>query len=294
MADEIKKLKFKRNAELQIEVVPLPTLTRVSKDHLVIPHRTNFYHIFLFENCQPTHFVDFEPIKIEPYSLLFIDKNRVHQFDQLLQYEGRVLIFTDDFFCTTENDTRFLRSSILFNDLADQPTIKLNTTDFEKYINICEDITEELFLPADNSKPVLLKNLLQNFLLLAEREKRKQGFTELKKGADLDYTLLFRDLLEINYTKLKSVNDYAKIICISEKRLGQATAKVLGKSPKEIINDRILLEAKRILAHTHLSIKEIGQDLGFDDPAYFVRSFKKHTATTPVEFRETYLKKYHS
>jgi len=294
MADEIKKLKFKRNAELQIEVVPLPTLTRVSKDHLVIPHRTNFYHIFLFENCQPTHFVDFEPIKIEPYSLLFIDKNRVHQFDQLLKYEGRVLIFTDDFFCTTENDNRFLRSSILFNDLADQPTIKLNTTDFEKYINICEDITEELFLPADNSKPVLLKNLLQNFLLLAEREKRKQGFTELKKGADLDYTLLFRDLLEINYTKLKSVNDYAKIICISEKRLGQATAKVLGKSPKEIINDRILLEAKRILAHTHLSIKEIGQDLGFDDPAYFVRSFKKHTATTPVEFRETYLKKYHS
>ena len=291
MADEIKKLKFKRNADLQIEVIPLNILTTVNRNHLITPHRTNFYHIFLFENCQPTHFVDFEPIKIKPYSLLFINKDRVHQFDQLLKYEGRVLIFTDDFFCTTENDTKFLRSSILFSDLADKPTIKLNTTDFEKYINICENITDELSLPADNSKSILLKNLLHNFLLLAEREKRKQGFTELKKGADLDYTLLFRDLLEINYTKLKSVNDYAKIICISEKRLGQATAKVLGKSPKEIINDRILLEAKRLLAHTHLSIKEIGQDLGFEDPAYFVRYFKTHTATTPVAFRETYLKK---
>jgi len=291
MADGIKKLKFKRNADLQIEVIPLNKLTTVNRNHLITPHRTNFYHIFLFENCQPTHFVDFEPIRIEPYSLLFINKDRVHQFDQLLKYEGRVLIFTDDFFCTTENDTKFLRSSILFNDLADKPTIKLNTTDFEKYINICENITEELSLPTDNSKSVLLKNLLHNFLLLAEREKRKQGFTELKKGADLDYTLLFRDLLEINYTKLKSVNDYAKIICISEKRLGQATAKVLGKSPKGIINDRILLEAKRLLAHTHLSIKEIGQDLGFEDPAYFVRCFKKNAATTPVAFRETYLKK---
>ena len=291
MADEIKKLKFKQNADLQIEVVPLQTLTTVSKDHLVTPHRTNFYHIFLFENCQPTHFVDFEPIKVRPYSLLFIDKDRVHQFDQLLKYEGRVLIFTEDFFCTSDTDTKFLRSSILFNDLADQPIIKLNKTDIEKYTNICENINEELNLPTDNSKHILLKNLLHNFLLLAEREKRKQGFTELKKGADLDYTLLFRDLLETNYTKLKSVNDYAKIICISEKRLGQATTKVLGKSPKEIINERILLEAKRLLVHTNLSIKEIGQELGFEDPAYFVRHFKKNTETTPVEFRVSFLRK---
>jgi len=291
MADEIKKLKFKRNAELQIEVISLQTLTTVSKDQLITPHRTNFYHIFLFGNCQPIHFVDFEPINIEPYSLLFIDKDRVHQFDQLLNYEGRILIFTDDFFCTSESDTRFLRSSILFNDLAGKLTIKLNKTDFEKFIHICESITDELSLPTDNSKHILLKNLLYNFLLLSEREKRKQGYTELKKGADLDYTLLFRDLLENNFTKLKSVNDYSKIICITEKRLGQATAKVWGKSPKEIITDRILLEAKRLLVHTNLSIKELGQELGFEDPAYFVRYFKKNTETTPVEFRATYLKR---
>jgi len=291
MDNEIKKLKFKRNADLQIEVLPLHTLTSVSKDHLITPHRTNFYHIFLFENCQPTHFVDFEPIKIEPYTLLFIDKDRVHQFDQLLQYEGQVLIFTEAFFCTSESDTKFLRSSILFNDLAGKPTIKLNKTDFEKFILICNSITDELGSPTDNSKHILLKNLLHNFLLLSEREKRKQGYTELKKGADLDYTLLFRDFLESNYTQLKSVSDYAQIICISEKRLGQATSKVLGKSPKEIINDRILLEAKRLLVHTNLSVKEIGQELGFEDPAYFVRYFKKNTETTPVEFRETHVKK---
>ncbi|MEI6142194.1 MAG: helix-turn-helix transcriptional regulator [Mariniphaga sp.] len=290
MGDEIKKVKFKRNATLQVEVVPLQTLTTLNKDVLIIPHRTNFYHIFLFQNCQPTHFVDFEPIRTEPYSFLFIDKDRVHQFDRLLNYEGYVLIFTDDFFCTTENDTRFLRSSILFNDLTNKPILKLAKTDFEKYIKICDNITEELSLPLDKSKHIILKNLLHNFLLLAERDKRKQGFTELKKGPDLDYTLLFRDLLESSYTRLKSVNDYAKIICISEKRLGQATDKILGKLPKEIINDRILLEAKRLLVHTNLSIKEIGQNLGFDDPTYFVRFFKKNTRTTPVEFKEAFLK----
>jgi len=73
MANEIKKLKFKENTDLQIEVVSLQNLTKSKKELLVNPHRTNFYHIFLFENCQPTHLVDFEPIKIEPYSLLFIE-----------------------------------------------------------------------------------------------------------------------------------------------------------------------------------------------------------------------------
>ncbi len=287
MADEIKKLKFKQNASLQIEVVPLDSLTKVNKAHLITPHRTNFYHIFLFENCQPTHFVDFEKIKIRPYTLLFIDKDRVHQFDQLLNYEGRVIIFTEDFF----TDTKFLRNSILFNSFTEKPTITLSLKDFQRFVTICENISEELTLPDDNLKHIVLKNYLHNFLILAEREKQKQGATEIKKGANLDYTILFRDLLETNFTKLKAVNDYSSQLFISEKRLGQATSKILGKTPKEIINDRILLEAKRFLVYSHLTIKEIGQDLGFEDPAYFVRYFKKNTETTPVEFREKYLSK---
>ncbi|MBK7602647.1 MAG: helix-turn-helix domain-containing protein [Saprospiraceae bacterium] len=262
-------------------------MTKVNKAHLITPHRTNFYHVFLFDNCQPTHYVDFEKIKIQPYSLLFIDKDRVHQFDQLLNYEGRILIFTEDFF----SDSKFLRSSILFNDLSKQATIKLNQKSLQLFIRLCDNITEELNLPDDDTKHFILKNHLHNFLLLAEREKRKQGFGDLKKGADLDYTLLFRDLLETNFTKLKAVNDYSSQLFISEKRLGQATSKVLGKTPKEIINERILLEAKRFLVYSHLTIKEIGQDLGFEDPAYFVRYFKKNTETTPVEFREKYLSK---
>ncbi len=287
MADAIKKLKFKQNAALQIEVVPLDSLTKVNKAHLITPHRTNFYHVFLFENCQPTHYVDFEKIKIQPYTILFIDKDRVHQFDQLLNYEGRVLIFTDDFF----SETKFLRSSILFNDLSNQPIIKLNKHSLQLFIRLCDNIEEELNLPNDDAKHVILKNHLHNFLLFAEREKRKQGFGDIKKGADLDYTLLFRDLLETQFTKLKAVNDYSSQLFISEKRLGQATSKILGKTPKEIIKERILLEAKRFLVYSEKTIKEIGQDLGFDDPAYFVRYFKKNTETTPVEFREKYLSK---
>src|ERR1700751_3829472 len=102
MSKEIKKFTFKPDAILQLEVVDLATLVLKNKSDITTPHRTNFYHIFLFENCSPSHFIDFNPVKVKTYTLLFIDKDRVHHFDKSLKYKGRVLVFTDDFFCTTE------------------------------------------------------------------------------------------------------------------------------------------------------------------------------------------------
>jgi AraC-like DNA-binding protein len=147
-------------------------------------------------------------------------------------------------------------------------------------------MTDELKNIKDNPQSDILQNLLHNFLLHSEREIRKQKFTKIKKGADLDYVILFKDLLEKDYKNQKQVNYYAKEIFITEKRLNQATTKVLGKSPKEIIDDRIMLEAKRILAHTTESVKEIGYNLGFDEPTNFIKYFKKHFQSTPTEFRE--------
>ena len=137
---------------------------------------------------------------------------------------------------------------------------------------------------------MLLKNLVQHFLLRAEREKRKSGYEDIKKGPDLDYILLFRDLLEQYFTQSKNVSYYAERLHISEKRLGQATRNILGKTPKVLIDERVLLEAKRRLVHEHQSIKELGYSLGFEEPTNFVKFFKKHTLLTPLEFRESQLK----
>jgi AraC-like DNA-binding protein len=284
MSGKIKKLQFKKDAALQIEVVPLQVLTNKNKRHLIKPHRTDFYHIFLLENCRPVHYVDFEQIKTEPYTLLFIDKNRVHQFDPSLNYKGQVIIFTDDFFI----DVKLLRNSILFNGLSDI-SLKPPLKDFKRFAAISQSISEELTQPAGSDKQILLKNYLHNFLILAEREKRKHYLTTIKKGPDLDYTLHFRDLLETNFAAQKAVSDYAARIFISEKRLGQATQAILGKSPKSIISERILLEAKRLLVHSNLSVKEVGMELGFADPGYFVRYFKKNSKSTPAQFRHKYL-----
>jgi AraC-like DNA-binding protein len=216
---------------------------------------------------------------------LFLNKDTAQRFDNKTKFGGKAILFTDSFFCKTESDTRFLRNSILFNDLFSVSQIQVNKQ-FKLFADLLQQMTDELQNIKDNSQADILQNLLHNFLLHAERERRKQNFTEIKKGADLDYVMLFKDLLERGYKSQKQVNNYAKQILITEKRLNQATTKVLGKSPKEIIDDRIMLEAKRTLAHTTESVKEIGYNLGFEEPTNFIKYFKKHSKLTPTEFRE--------
>ncbi len=285
---EVKKYNFKEDIAVQIELVSLSSLFKDHSSTITIPHRTNFYHIFWFKKCSPVHSIDFTSVKIKPDTLLFINKNSVHSFDKNSRYEGKVLVFTDDFFCTSENDAKFLQSTVLFNDLLDIPNISpgKSTVQLAAIFNL---IAAELKNKSEINHHGILKSYLHNFLLLADREKRKLNFSEIKKGADFDYSFLFKGLLDKHFSRLKSVKGYAGKLNISEKRLNLATSKILGKSPKEMIDERVLLEAKRLLVHGSSTIKEIGFQLGFEEPTNFIKYFRKHTVTTPLEFREKYL-----
>lgn len=285
MATEIKNYAFKNGLPQEFEIVDIAELYHEFKETLTETHRANFYHIIWFQNGSPTHLVDFNPIQIKPNTLLFLNKDIVQRFDNKSEFSGKAILFTDDFFCKTLTDAAFLRGTILFNDLFSVSQIQVEDQSkiFEDLLQLMKD---ELQNPKDNSQADILKNLLNNFLLQADRERRKQDFTEIKKSIERDYVLLFKDFLEKNYKNQKQVNYYAKLIIISEKRLNLATSKVLGKSPKEIIDYRVMLEAKRLLAHTNESVKEIAFDLGFEEPTNFIKFFKKHSLITPIEFRE--------
>ncbi|MFM9989077.1 helix-turn-helix domain-containing protein [Flavobacterium sp.] len=285
MKTDIIKYDFKPGLLQEFEIVDLAKLYTEFEDILTSTHRANFYHVIWFQKGNPTHMVDFNPITISPNTLLFINKDTVQRFDNKTKFDGKAILFTDRFFCKTENDIKYLKETILFNDLFTISQIQVQNQ-LKIFSELFQQITDELLNDKDNSQFDILQNLLHNLLLYSERERRKQNFTEIKKGADLDYVLIFKDLLEANYKNQKQVNFYAKQIIITEKRLNQATSKVLGKTPKEIIDNRILLEAKRILAHTTESVKEIAFHLGFEEPTNFIKYFKKHTSVTPTEFRE--------
>lgn len=289
MTTNIKKYQFKSGLPIEFELVQLKELYNQHKSELTSIHRTGFYHIIWFHKGGLIHMVDFKQVKIKPNSILFLNKDTVQSFDNKATIDGTAILFTDSFFCKSVADSQFLRSTILFNNLFSVSQIQLTkqSTLFSSLLNLMK---AELQHTKDQSQPDILKNLLHNFFLLAERELRTQGFTEVKKGPDLDYVLLFKEVLEASYKTQKLVSSYAVQLLITEKRLNQATSKVLGKSPKQMIDDRVLLEAKRLLAHTNDSAKEIGFALGFEEPTNFIKYFRKHTGTTPVEFREQFIK----
>ena len=288
MQSEINHVKFKSGLPLEIEVLPIADTVLKHHQTITTPHRAEFYHIFWVQKGTAEYLVDFEPVKLKAGSFLFVNKDRVQAIDQRSKHDGKILLFTDSFFGKTEEDAKYLHSSILFNDLLDIPVIDVKAN--SSLQTIFNAIETELTKDNDPYHYDLLHNLLHNLLLLAERERRAQGFREIAKGADLDYTVLFRDLLSVQFKTLKSVSGYASQMNVSEKRLTNATTKTMGKSPKTIIDERVMLEAKRLLIHTNLSIKEVGYHLGFEEPTNFIKYFRKHTDKTPIEFRESYLK----
>ena len=287
MADrKIKLYGFKESLPLEIEVVPLARLYTRHKSIATVPHRTQFYHIIWFQSGKATHLVDFEPVRVKAGSLLFIAADRVQAFDKAGDYDGREIVFTASFFSATEQDRLFLKNTPLFDYLLNVPVLRLDSTALP---GVFEAIETELLHPVDPQQQAIVKNLLHNLLLLAERELRKQGLPEIKKGADFEYTQLFRDALDSQFRELRSVSGYARQIHVSEKRLTQATAQILGRTPKQLIDDRVMLEAKRLLVHSERAIKDISFELGFDEPTNFIKYFRKHSKITPTEFREKYL-----
>lgn len=287
MTADIKKYHFKEGLPQEFEIVDFESIFTTFKEELTTTHRVGFYHILWFQKGNAEHLVDFKPVKMKPNSLLFIGKDSVQRFDSNSRYEGKALLFTDSFFCKTEADTKFLKSSILYNDLFSVSQIQLPPTS-TPFLEILGQMEIELQKPKDHYQSDILRNLLRTWLLQAERERRQQNFTEVKKGADLDYVMRFRDLLETQYRSLKQVSGFAEQMNITDKRLNQAISKVLGKTPKQMIDGRVMLEAKRFLAHTSQSVKEIGYELGFEEPTNFIKYFKKHHQATPAEFRASF------
>jgi len=102
----------------------------------------------------------------------------------------------------------------------------------------------------------------------------------------LQLTKQFKTLVEKNFIEMRRVNEYADILHICSKHLEKTIKETLGITPKQLIHDIVLAEAKRLLKRTDKTISEIAYELKFEDQSYFSRFFKKHTSITPQEYRD--------
>jgi AraC family transcriptional regulator, transcriptional activator of pobA len=285
---EIKKYTFKNGFPVEFEIVSFATLYENNRAALIVPHRTSFYHILLFKDDVKSHNVDFRPLKIKSGALVFFNKDVVQQFNNN-PAKGTAILFSADFFARTDKDLRALKGSVLFNDLFEIATIDTTTAD-PSILQLFKALEAEANKAFDGFQADILHNYLSNLLLYSEREYRRTSFRQVTKSDELDSTLQFKDLVEMHFRANRQVSFFIKKMNITEKRLNKATTKILGKTPKTVIDERVILECKRLLSYSSQSVKEIGYELGFDEPTNFIKYFKKHTAITPFEFRNNFKK----
>jgi len=148
----------------------------------------------------------------------------------------------------------------------------------DELLALADQLAAEQARPLDAHQPALMEALLRAVLLRLERlvHAGTPPVPELAR---------FFTILERDFARTRAVAHYAKQAGLSPRRLGELLVAQAGKSTKQVIDDRVLLEHKRLLAHTQLSVKELAERTGFDEPTNLVKFFRQRTGQTPLEFR---------
>jgi len=249
------------------------------------PHVHSFYQIIWFTEGDGKHFVDFNEYDFSENCIFFIPKGQIHYFDKSL-CNGYIIHFNEIFLLDDENDTNIFLKHSIFNSFENEPFFRIKQNQTENLLYIINQMQNEIALPDRFAYKSCLKYLLNLFLISIQRIGERNSCKQLLINNPYHIVFVrFRQLLETNYRKIHTVNEYADLLNISGKTLTNYTKAISQQTPLDIINERIILEAKRLLTHSGLSVNEIAFDLGFEDPSYFVKFFKRYTKMSPREFK---------
>lgn len=230
--------------------------------------------------------VDFQKIKFLTDALLFINPNVVINPCKIIS--GQLLHFNRDFYCVEIHDHEVACDGVLYNNVFEIPFINLNEDQSYDIRKIIGEINSELINDDSNSEE-MLRTLLKMIILKSTRIwKQQHHFTEQDQKTEVHFLRKFSKLVELHYKTLHTVADYADLLYITPKNLSKKIGLISKESPNEIIKNRIILESKRLLAHTNMTVKEVAYALNYEDDAYFIRFFTKNTGISPLSFRRQF------
>lgn len=257
------------------------------KNHLVDhsfveePHRHNSYVLVLFTKGYGTHDIDFDTFGIQPGSMFFMQPGQIHHWDLSDDIDGFVIFYSQEMY-----NLYFRQKAIeaypFYSSLGNSPEMifdakELKAVEFYFY-KMLEEYQGNKIMKQDK-----IMNLLDSIHIEIARKHNDVYALETHS-----YNVKIKDfdvLLEKYFWTEKAPSFYASQLHITLKHLNRICNEILKKTTTQVITDRIILEAKRMLMDKKRTVNEIATGLGFDDYSYFVRLFKKHTAMTPTAFR---------
>lgn len=275
-----------KRPKLGVEVLTYESLLeRGLQTTISTPHRLDFYQIVFFTKGRGLHTVDEERMPYARGTVFLVGKGRVQRFTVEPRSRAHLLVFTPEFALRFFNEAESARAFALFDEQMGTLCIQLIERDVRSLQLLFAQVKEEYELQEGTEEQQALLRAAVQFILL--RLRRLSPRRERVSSADVVGDMQrFKQLLEANWRSSKAVDDYAERMRITPKRLSMITSGAVGRTPKQCIQEHVLLEVKRLLMNARLSIKEVAYDAGFDEPTNLVKFFRKATGTTPTAYRE--------
>lgn len=260
------------------------TVQTLDASFLAVAAQFPFYTVIFLTEGGGTYYADIGQFAFTAPVLLFSTPMQKLMITQHQPLKGYVIQFHGDFYCIEYHKAKVSCNGLLFNNIYIEPSVNLTKADTESFTSICSDMMQEF--SGDEPDEDVLRSYLQLFLAKSSSIKMRameQPLGEKPKDGQIEK---FMQLLERNYLTLHKPADYAELLNMPQNSFSKRCQKYFGKSPSLMIQERLILEAKKKLHLTRQSIKEIAYALNFSDEFYFSRFFKKFTGVSPQVYRD--------
>lgn len=261
----------------------LLSLEKSDENPLIFPIRFSEYALVLIEAGTGEFRIDEVAFKFSGPALLFATPMQTLQLDHQGCLSYSMIKFHSDFYCIETHREEVGCNGLLFNNIYIRPWIALDETTWQLFDQWIQQLQNEL---GGVYSEMVMRSFLQ--LILAKSSDIKLQLLELEANVRVKDESMeqFRKLLDQHFLQLHKPMDYAELLHISTNLLSKKSLKYFGKTPSQLIQERLILEAKKKLHLTNYSIKEIAFQMQFSDAYYFSRFFKKHTRVSPQLFRK--------
>lgn len=249
-------------------------------DDVYFPHRHDFYYLLFITSGKGTHTIDFKTYNIKNNHLFFMSPGQVHQWNIQPGAKGYTLFFDKALFHSSNFSIE--KEWPFFHNFFDDASVVIPKHKQSQVLDFFQLILKENNIHEMN-RSLIIKNLIgallykiNDVLFLEKNNHQFSNFDVIQK---------FDLLLDKYFTEEHQLSFYAQKLNLSPNYLNALCNKMLNKSAKQLINERLLLESKRLLSHSNLNINQIADYLNFTSSSYFVRFFKKFEKITPQHFK---------
>jgi AraC-like DNA-binding protein/mannose-6-phosphate isomerase-like protein (cupin superfamily) len=246
-------------------------------------HRHDFYFVLAVQNGSGIHEIDFVQYPVQANAVFILRPGQVHKLVLTADTKGFLLEFDLSFYQpkNTIAEHRWKKAS-------SKNYCEVEAARFQKLHTHLATIFHEYSLKQEGYIEAIKANLDLFFLEYIRQSKNPNSIAKSENGYIQERFEEFVRLLETNIVSMKNVSEYADVLSLSPYQLNSIVKTSVGKTVSDLINDQIILEAKRHLIATPAQVKEVADQLGYEDPSYFIRFFKKHTGHSPDTFRKNF------